>query len=99
MVIIYKVSPFSYRVGRMLIKVPYIGLVNLIARKALFSELIQEDVSAVNISREIGRMLNHPDTLKRLRNDLLNLRTFLGGSGASFRVAEIACRLISEKYS
>jgi len=96
MVIIYKVSPFSYRVGRMLIKVPYIGLVNLIARKALVPELIQEDVSAVNIAREIGRMLNHPNTLKRLRNDLLNLRTFLGGSGASFRVAEIACRLISE---
>jgi len=96
MVIIYKVSPFSYQVGRLLIKVPYIGLVNLIARKKLVPELIQKSVTAVNIAHEISHLLNNPDALARLRNDLLNLRSFLGGSGASFRVADIACKLIDE---
>ncbi len=96
MVIIYKVSPLSYQVGRMLIKVPYIGLVNLIARKKLVPELIQNRVTAINIATEISLMLNNPDALRRIRNDLLGLRTFLGSSGASFRVAEIACKLIDE---
>jgi lipid-A-disaccharide synthase len=96
MVIIYKVSYLSYQVGRMLIKVPYIGLVNLIARKKLVPELIQNRVTAINIATEVGLMLNNPDALRRLRNDLLGLRSFLGSSGASFRVAEIACKLIDE---
>ncbi len=96
MVIIYKVSPLSYHVGRMLIKVPYIGLVNLIARKDLVPELIQKRVTAVNIANEVSLMLNNPDALKRLRMKLLGLRSFLGSSGASFRVAEIACKLIDE---
>jgi len=97
MVIIYKVSPLSYQVGRMLIKVPYIGLVNLIARKALVPELIQKRVTAVNIATEVSLMLNNPNALRRLRNELLGLRSFLGGSGASFRVAEIACKLIDKR--
>ncbi len=96
MVIIYKVSPLSYQVGRMLIKVPYIGLVNLIARKKLVPELIQNRVTAINIATEMSRMLNNPDALGRLHNDLLGIRSFLGSSGASFRVAEIACKLIDE---
>ncbi|MDM8554501.1 lipid-A-disaccharide synthase [Desulfococcaceae bacterium HSG7] len=98
MVIIYKVSSLSYWVGRMLIKVPYIGLVNLIACKALVPELIQNSVTANNIANEVYFMLNNPNALERLRNDLLELRAFLGGSGASFRVAEIACKLIDEEY-
>jgi len=96
MVIIYKVSPLSYQVGRMLIKVPYIGLVNLIARKALVPELIQKRVTAVNIANEVSLMLNNPKTLERLRNELIGLRSFLGSSGASFRVSEIACKLIDK---
>ena len=96
MVIIYKVSPLSYQVGRMLIKVPYIGIVNLIARKALVPELIQNRVTAINIANEVSLMLNNPDALRRLRNDLLGIRSCLGSSGAGFRVAEIACKLIDE---
>ncbi len=99
MVIIYKVSSLSYQVGRILIKVPYIGLVNLIARKALVPELIQKRVTATNIATEVSLMLNNPNALRRIRNELLGLRSFLGGSGASFRVAEIACKMIEEECS
>ncbi len=94
MIIIYKVSPLSYWVGRMLIKVPYIGLVNLIARKALVPELIQQRVTASDIAKEASRLLNDPVALGNLRNELLNLKAFLGGPGASFRVAEIACGMM-----
>lgn len=96
MIIIYKVSPLSYWVGRMLIKVPYIGLVNLIARKALAPELIQQRVTATDIAKEASRLLNDPVALKNLRNELLDLRAFLGGPGASYRVAEIACQMMAK---
>ena len=94
MVIIYRVSPLSYWIGRMLIRVPYIGLVNLVAGRQLATELIQQDVSALKIAAEVDRMLSDPPALEDKRRQLIELRHQLGGSGASARVADIALSMI-----
>jgi len=93
-VIIYKVSPFSYLVGKLLAHVDRIGLVNLIADKELMQELIQWPASPERIASRVSDMLNDPPGLARLRNSLLGVRSLLGGPGASERVAEIALRMI-----
>ena len=94
MVIIYKVSPVTYWLGRALIRVSNIGLVNLVAGKQIVPELIQDKASAENIASAIERMLNDPAELVHLRRQLLALRDGLGGGGASDRVARIALGML-----
>jgi len=93
-IIVYKVSPLSYWLGKRLIKVDYIGIVNLIAKKRLMPELIQEDASPRTIAETAIRMVNEPEKLKQLEKELVSVRGLLGGAGASDRVAKIAFNLI-----
>jgi lipid-A-disaccharide synthase len=94
MVIMYKVSPLSYWLGRALIRVKHIGLVNLVAGKELAPELVQAKASALNIASAIEQMCNDADGLNRVRQQLRALRHLLGGAGASERVADIAFELL-----
>ncbi len=93
-VIIYKVSPLSYWIGKRLIKVKHIGIANLIAKKELQPELIQDDASPQAIAAKVTGMINNPERLKKNKKELLGLRDLLGGTGASDRVAGIALDLI-----
>jgi lipid-A-disaccharide synthase len=97
MVIIYKVSPLSFRLGKAMIRVKNIGLVNLIAGKEIVPELIQEKASSTRIADTVFKMLNDPLGLKQLSLELLALRDKLGGPGASGRVADIAFRMLDDK--
>lgn len=94
MVIVYKVSPLSYWLGKRLIKVKHIGIVNLIVQKTLLPELIQDDASPDAISETVLQLLDDSQKLKYMEEELLRVRNLLGGSGASDRVAKIALNLI-----
>ena len=94
MVIVYKVSPLSYWLGRALIRVDHIGLINLIAGRRLVPELVQGQASAEGITEQVFNLLADQEKLVQLQNDLLAARKLLGGSGASKRVAEIALSLL-----
>jgi lipid-A-disaccharide synthase len=94
MVIVYKVSPLSYRLGRALIRVHHIGLANLIAGRRIVPELVQQEVTGANIAETLQRMLSNPTELTGCRQALLKLRHQLGGPGASGRVAGIAARML-----
>lgn len=94
MLIIYKVSPISYWLGKIMIKVNNIGLVNLIAGKEIVPELVQSKASPENIADTALNMLNDASGLERLRNELSGIRKSLGGPGASERVAEIALGML-----
>lgn len=94
MVIVYKVSPVSYRLGRALIRVNHIGLANLISEKQIVPELIQEAATGKNIAETVRQMLTSPSELAECRKALLELRHKLGGPGASRRVADIAAHML-----
>jgi lipid-A-disaccharide synthase len=94
MIIVYKVSPLSYMIGKLLIHVRNIGLVNLIAGRELVPELIQGQASPENIADAALGMLTDPDARARLRRALLGVRDLLGGPGASERVAQIALGML-----
>jgi lipid-A-disaccharide synthase len=95
MVIIYKVSTVSAWLARVLVRVPNVGLVNLVAGRELVPELLQNDATGDNIAREIRNMLKDEKELNHLRRQLIDLRDVLGGSGASDRVAELALGMIN----
>jgi lipid-A-disaccharide synthase len=94
MVIIYKVSPISAWLGKALVRVPNVGLVNLVAGRGLVPELLQENATGHNIARKVENMLKDPDEFNQLRQELIALRDELGGNGASDRVAELALGMI-----
>jgi lipid-A-disaccharide synthase len=94
MVIIYKVSPITYWLGRALVHVKHIGLVNLIADRSLAPELIQKEASANNIAMTVLDMLNDGRNLGALRKELISVREKLGGPGASERTADIALKMM-----
>jgi lipid-A-disaccharide synthase len=94
MIIIYKVSPVSYFLGKNMIQVKHIGLVNLIAGKEIVPELIQKAASPNGIANLVIKMLSDPSGLKTLGTELLSIRNKLGGPGASERVSDIAFSML-----
>ena len=96
MVIIYKVSPVSFLMGRALVRVPHIGLVNLVAGRQLVPEFVQNDAIAENISSAVADMLADRVKLNHLRKQLFALRDVMGGAGASDRVAQLALGMLNQ---
>lgn len=101
MIIIYKMSPITYWLGRMLVRsrVKYFGLVNLIAGREISPELLQGEASSKKIADMAFEMLNDASGLEETKNELLGLKDVLGGSGASTRVADIALSMMEKPKS
>ncbi|MFP3999037.1 MAG: lipid-A-disaccharide synthase [Desulfobacterales bacterium] len=97
MVIIYRVSPVSYLLGRMLVSVDHIGLANIIAGQRVVPELIQKQAEPAEIARTVANLLFEPEALSGLRRRLRSVRSMLGRPGASAKTADIALSMIRYK--
>lgn len=86
-VVCYKGSWMNYQIGKRLIRVPYISLVNLIFGTMIVKELIQEDLNESNLFRELSIIL-HPDHRVKIQNDYHVLSQMLGVKDASKIVAQ-----------
>jgi len=90
MVIVYKTSWLTYAVAKSVIKIPYIGLVNIVAGKKIVEELIQNDATAARLSVALeSSLFNHS-----LIDELAALKDSLGKPGASLRAARIILDVI-----
>ena len=96
MIIVYKVSFFSYWIGRALIQVDHIGLVNLVAGKEIVPELIQHEVNPQRIAEEAVRILRDPILCRRMTETMAGVRQSLGEPGAAQRAADIVCSMLRE---
>jgi lipid-A-disaccharide synthase len=96
MIIIYKVSLPSYWIGRALIRVDHIGLVNLVAEKEIAPELIQKDVTPRRIADEAFRILRDPILSRKMTESMGEVRQKLGEPGAAQRAAHIVTSLLHE---
>jgi len=96
MIIIYKVSFPSYWIGRALIRVDHIGLVNLVADKEIAPELIQKDVNPQRIADEAFRILRDPLLSRKMSESMGKMRQKLGEPGAAQRAARIVTSLLHE---
>ena len=94
MVITYRLSPLSYWLGRLLVRVDHIGMVNIIAGERVVPELIQDEVTAERILAETRRMLQ-PETQCAVVRKLETVRQRLGPPGAPGRVADMAMALLA----
>ena len=86
-VVCYKTSSISYFLAKLVVKVKYIALVNLICDKEVVKELIQDDFNADNLVNELNRILNKKNKTQIL-SDYDSLTRLLGDVGASKRAAD-----------
>ncbi len=88
MIVVYRTSWLTYLIGRMLVRVKNIGLVNIVAGRAVVPELIQHRATPARIAAEAERILSDPAVGKAMSADLGVIRARLGTPGASKRVAD-----------
>lgn len=93
MVIIYKLSPLTYQLAKRLVKVPNIGLCNIVAGETAVRELIQDQANPAEIAGEIAAILNDQTYKAEIVRKLKEVRSKLGTGGASARVAALVLAL------
>jgi lipid-A-disaccharide synthase len=95
MIVMYRLSSFSWMLGRLIVRVPYISLVNLVARDRVVPELLQGEVNAANLAREAEAILEDDNRRGRMVAGLAQVRAGLGSGGATRKAAETAVGMMS----
>lgn len=89
MIIFYKVSPFAYFFLKKMVKLPYIGMVNIIAKKEIVPEFIQGRANAEKILPTALALLEQKEKREKMSEQLRRVKKSLGNPGAADRAAEI----------
>lgn len=88
MIVVYRVSPISWQLGKFMVDVPFYSMVNLLAGKRLVSELIQHDLNAERLAAEAEFLLDNAKAREEMVKGLRAIRPRLGPGGAIGRAAE-----------
>lgn len=96
MVIIYRAHYLSWLIGKSLVKIPYIGLINIVAGDMVVPELLQEQCTPENIAEHVLRILGDPREVERVKYQLEKIKEKMGGAGASEKVATIVLSLANQ---
>ncbi|MCQ2349032.1 MAG: lipid-A-disaccharide synthase [Paludibacteraceae bacterium] len=96
-VVVYHVvgGRFASLLRKILIKIPYVSLVNLIGGKEVARELIAHEFTQTNIERELHRLLDNDSTYRQQKEDYAKIAHRLGGEGTAKRAAKV----LTEKLS
>jgi lipid-A-disaccharide synthase len=95
MVIVYRVAPLTYALGRPLVHVDTFGMVNLVAGRRVAPELIQGDFTPDAVARETLRLMAPGAERDQAIAAMREVRAKLGGEGASRRAAESILDLVA----
>ncbi|MDP8299929.1 MAG: lipid-A-disaccharide synthase [Candidatus Tantalella remota] len=99
MIVTYRTSLLTAYLSRLVINVNYLGLVNLIAKKEICPELLQEDATAKKISSKILEILGDPSKIDLMKKELQDVRDALGKKGAARTAASAICDILKKSTS
>lgn len=92
--ITYKVSPWSYRILKRLVKIPYVGLCNIVTKQPVIKELLQDDVTPVRLEQQLMDLLTHPQRQQHAENIRQQVKQALGPTGGAENAAKLVLSLI-----
>lgn len=95
-VVVYKSSPVSIFIARLVIKIRFISLVNLIMDKLVVKELIQQDCTPQTIGDEVNKLVNDKDYRSAMLKNYEELDEKMGEAGASSHTAELIVKYAKE---
>ena len=87
-VVIYRVHPMTYAVGRRLVKVDYLSIINVMANEPIVPEFLQDKLEPSAVAQEALDLLNHPQRREMMKRRVAQVVATLGEPGASKRAAE-----------
>ena len=96
LLIVYRVTPLTYFLGRLLVTIPYIGLPNIIAGRHIIQEYVQHNATAEAISGEVRKILTNHDYTRTMVQNLAEVRKKLGSGGGSTKLAAIVRDMLIE---
>jgi lipid-A-disaccharide synthase len=97
MVVVYRLSPLSYRLGKRLVKVDMYAMPNLVAGSRIVPELIQDDFTPERVADEVVPLLTDPERHTRMIEALRQVKAQLGTPGASGRAADAVLEVLGAK--
>jgi len=95
-VVCYKTSAITYAIGKQLVKVDFISLVNLIAGKEVVKELLQKDFTAEKIKEELNRILYNTVYRQRMIEGYKEVKSILGAPGASEKAGSLMIKYLKQ---
>lgn len=87
--IVYRTNWLNYQIAKRVIKLPGVGLANIVAGKTVAPEFLQHEFTPENVSRFFVDVLTKPDYMRSIKSDLGGVRSRLGDHGAARRAAEL----------
>lgn len=93
LVVVYRVAPLSYLVGRAMVKLQHFSLVNLLAGRTVVPELLQGHFTGEAVAEHVAKLWSGPDRDAQLAG-LEEVRAKLGGKGAAGRAADAVLELL-----
>lgn len=95
LVVAYRTSEISYLLAKLMVKIPHIGLVNVVAGREIAQEFVQDDLEPKKVAAALGRLLDNDDPERaRVLEGLAEVRSKLGEPGAARRVGRMASELV-----
>jgi len=96
LIVLYRLSRWTWYLARLLVRVPHASLVNLVLGKRAVPELLQDDARAERVADEMSRLLGARATIDAMRRELGLLRGRLGEPGASARAADAVVEVLEQ---
>ena len=96
MVIIYRISGLSYLIGKLIVRVDHVGLVNIVAGKRVVPELIQDDATPAKMAEALAAFLTDRDYYTKVQEELAGIRSQLGDTGANARAASAVLDIMKD---
>lgn len=97
LIIIYKVTPFSYWLGKTLLYIPFIGLCNIVAGERVAVEFIQDAVTPAAITHELTQLLTEKNYRQTVIENLAKVKNSLGEKGSATKMANIVLEMLASE--
>jgi lipid-A-disaccharide synthase len=99
MVVVYRLSPVTYKLGKPLVRVSTYSMVNLVAGERVVEELIQDQCTPERVAREAVDLLTNHERVADMKEQLAMVRDKLGGLGASGRAADAVLEVARRQHA